>query len=107
MSLDSNYVILLSRKLRKLVRKRKSLTPDRVHKLRTTIRRLEAATATVSTKVSRREKACLRDLRRMRKEAGKVRDMDVLVADATSIRMATDSREELVQLVEHLGSERH
>jgi CHAD domain-containing protein len=107
MALDPNYVKQTSKKLRKFLGKKgRSLSPDRVHKLRTTIRRVEATAAAILPKPKRRDKATLRLAKDIRKQAGKVRDMDVLMADALDIRIPTGERERLVQLLEYLGSKR-
>jgi CHAD domain-containing protein len=47
----------------------------------------------------------LRDLRSVRKNAGKVRDMDVLTADALTVK-PDGELDCLVQLLEHLGAKR-
>jgi CHAD domain-containing protein len=81
-------------------------TPEQVHTLRTNIRRLEAASKTLSSKPSRRERRVLRDLRRIRKRAGKVRDMDVLTANSASLRLAQE-QECAVELLQYLGAKRY
>jgi CHAD domain-containing protein len=52
-----------------------------------------------------RERNILREIKRIRKRAGKIRDMDVLTADAISVR--NDQQEHLIELVQHLGARRH
>jgi CHAD domain-containing protein len=107
MALDADRIGKTSRKLRKLMKKApKRPTPDQVHALRTNIRRLEAASETLGPKPSRRERRLLRDLRRIRKRAGKVRDMDVLTADAASLRLAQE-QECAVELLQYLGAKRY
>jgi CHAD domain-containing protein len=54
----------------------------------------------------RNERRLLRGLARVRKRAGKVRDMDVLTGHSTSLHIDKD-QDCLVQLVEHLGSARY
>ncbi len=79
--------------------------PDEVHSLRTQTRRLEA---TVSALVIGREKSSRRLLKAItpvRKAAGKVRDMDVLIGDALILSNHHGS-EALVRLVEHLAKKR-
>jgi CHAD domain-containing protein len=107
MALDADRIGKTSRKLRKLMKKApKRPTPDQVHALRTNIRRLEAASETLGPKPSRRERCLLRDLRRIRKRAGKVRDMDVLTADAASLRLEQE-QECAVELLQYLGAKRY
>lgn len=107
MALDSIYVKRLSRKLRKsLKKKNRSFAPAQVHKVRTYLRRVEAAAEALLPQMRRRDRAVLRDVRRIRKQAGKVRDMDVLTADAASIRVSANQKEQLISLLEYLGSRR-
>jgi CHAD domain-containing protein len=107
MGLDADRIGKTSRKLRKLMKKApKRPTPDQVHALRTNIRRLEAASETLGPNPSRRERRLLRDLRRIRKRAGKVRDMDVLTADCASLRLAQE-QECTVELLQYLGAKRY
>jgi CHAD domain-containing protein len=107
MALDADRIGKTSRKLRKLMKKApKRPTPDQVHALRTNIRCLEAASETVGPNPSRRERRLLRDLRRIRKRAGKVRDMDVLTADAASLHLVQE-QECAVELLQYLGAKRY
>jgi CHAD domain-containing protein len=76
--------------------------PEDVHSLRTHTRRLEA---TVTALVLDRDKASrrlLKVIKPVRKTAGKVRDMDVLIGDALTLAPG-QSGENLVPLVEHLA----
>src|SRR5262249_50775617 len=54
----------------------------------------------------KRAKPILRDLGRLRKRAGKVRDMDVLTQFATTLHPRSEE-ECTVELLEHLGVERN
>jgi CHAD domain-containing protein len=106
--LDPKYVKQLSRKLRKILKKKdQRLSPARVHKIRTTVRRVEALADAGIAKPKRRDKLILKGARRIRRQAGKVRDMDVLTADAATIRIPAKGREELVSLLEYLGFQRY
>jgi len=61
---------------------------------------------TLGLNSKRQVRRVLRGLRDVRKRAGKVRDMDVLTADALTIR--EDGEQDcLVQLLEHLGANRN
>jgi CHAD domain-containing protein len=107
MALDADRIGKTSRKLRKLLKKApKRPTPDQVHALRTNIRCLEAASETLGPNPGRRERRLLRDLRRIRKRAGKVRDMDVLTTDCASLRLAQE-QECAVELLQYLGAKRY
>src|SRR6266403_1290528 len=107
MSLDPQRIQKTVSKLRKLVTKApKRPTPDQVHDLRTHTRRFEAAVQALRLDSKRNERRLLRGLARVRKRAGKVRDMDVLTGHSTSLHVDKD-QDCLIQLVEHLGSARY
>jgi CHAD domain-containing protein len=107
MALDPNRVHQPVKKLRKMVKQiRKQPLPEQVHDLRTNTRRLEATMAALSPDSRRNARKLLKNLSRIRKLAGKVRDMDVLTAYAATID-AGEEQDCKVQLLEHLGAERH
>jgi CHAD domain-containing protein len=106
MALDANRIGNTIEKLRKLLKKDSSLmTPDQVHTLRTHTRRVQAAVEAVEPLPRRNERRLFRGLRRMRKKAGKVRDLDVLTANLSGVKVE-DHPDCLVQLMEHLGAQR-
>ncbi len=108
MALEPKKVGKAARKLRNFLKKNsRHVTPEEIHRLRTTIRKLEAAVDAVLPKPSRRERAILREIGRIRKRAGKIRDMDILTADAISMRGVKKEQEHLIELVHHLGAKRH
>jgi CHAD domain-containing protein len=74
--------------------------------MRTSIRSLETTFTTVGLDSKGEVKRLSHDLRDIRKRAGKVRDMDVLTADALTLA-DDEERDCLVQLLEHLGAERN
>jgi CHAD domain-containing protein len=106
MPIDVDRVQKPIRKLRKFLKKRpKRPTPDEIHNLRTNTRRFEAAIAAFGLDRNGNERRLLRDLKPIRKRAGKIRDMDVLTDYASDVHV--DGEEEcLVQLLEHLGASR-
>src|SRR5882762_5702393 len=107
MSLDPNRIQKSIRKLRKLVKRSpKRPTPDQVHDFRTHARRFEAAAQALHLDSKRNERRVLRALARLRKRAGKVRDMDVLTAHTSNLHVDKD-QDCLVQLLEYLGSARY
>lgn len=53
------------------------VTPKRVHRLRTTIRRIESLTGYAHLDLGRKQEKALRSLAGLRRRAGKVRDLDV------------------------------
>jgi CHAD domain-containing protein len=79
MSLDKARLNKSVRKLQSfLKRTRRRPSPKKIHDFRTCTRRFEAALETFAMNFRRNEQRLLRDLSRLRKQAGKIRDMDVL-----------------------------
>jgi CHAD domain-containing protein len=95
--------------LRKLREQLKTFSSDPrpadVHSLRTQARRLEATVAAVAVGHNKASRRLLKLITPVRKAAGKVRDMDVLIADV--LTLADSHRSEgMVHLVEHLATKR-
>src|SRR5947199_8525892 len=106
MALDRNRLLKPAKKLKKLVKKiGKQPPPDEVHDLRTNARRFKAMFKAFSLDSHGLRKSLLKDLGRVRKRAGKVRDMDVLTAYASTVHPRGEE-DCAVQLLEHLGVER-
>jgi CHAD domain-containing protein len=74
----------LSRELTRLVKKP---APDSVHKFRTNSRRVEALLSEVVGESHRNDEKLLRLLARLRKKAGRVRDLDVQIASLRSLKI--------------------
>jgi CHAD domain-containing protein len=91
------------RKLRKSLKILPKDPPaDEVHNLRTRSRRLEAIVAALKVGNKKPERRLLKTIRPVRKAAGEVRDMDVLVENALALsRNGQD--DSVVRLLEHLG----
>jgi CHAD domain-containing protein len=107
MPLNPDRIQKSVRKLRKLIKKApKRPTPDQVHDLRTHTRRFEAATEALRLNSKPNERRVLRGLARLRKRAGKVRDMDVLTGHSFTLHIDKDQNC-LIQLLEYLGSARY
>ena len=107
MALDIGPIKKNIRKLRKLLKKAPKLpNPDEIHDLRTQIRRFEAMLEALDVNCKRNERRVLRYLGRIRKRAGKIRDMDVLTGHASTVQVDQE-RDCLVQLLEYLGAERY
>lgn len=83
----------------------KQPTPEQIHKLRTSARKMEAMFGALSLDSRGNEHRLLRIVRKLRKRAGKVRDLDVLTGHLAGVHADGESECE-VQLLEHLGSER-
>jgi CHAD domain-containing protein len=73
----------LARELTKLT---KNPVPESIHKFRTNSRRVEALLSEVAPKLSRNDKKLLKLLSRLRKKAGRVRDLDVEIASLRSLK---------------------
>lgn len=79
--------------------------PEDVHSLRTHTRRLEATIAALAPEDREEPRRVLKLITPVRKAAGKVRDMDVLIADVLTLEENAKS-ETLLRLVDHLASMR-
>jgi CHAD domain-containing protein len=102
MGLDAEQVHKPVRKIRKLLKKLpKEPTPEQVHQLRTNSRRLQATLASLSLDLSRRETRLLKHVNAVRKKAGKVRDMDVLIGSVPEV--VASEQECRITLLEQLG----
>ena len=107
MSLDKARLEKSGRKLQKfLKRARRRPSPKEIHKFRTHTRRFEAALKAFAMNFRRNEQRLLQDLLRLRKRAGRIRDMDVLTACASNAEV--DGEQDCtLQLLEHLGARRY
>jgi CHAD domain-containing protein len=92
----------LSRQLTKLATKP---APENVHKFRTYSRRVEAVLAELVPKLSRNDKKLLKQLGRLRKKAGRVRDLDVQIAALRSLKIPQEPARKS-QLMRILSEER-
>ena len=107
MALDVPGVQRSLRKLRKLLKKApRRLSPEQVHDLRTHTRRFEAMVEALGFDDRRNERRSLSSLGRIRKRAGKLRDMDVLTGYTATVAV-DDEQDCLVELLEYLGAERY
>jgi len=78
---------------------------ERVHQVRTTARRIEALIETLSPSPSAVGKKLLKRLARLRRRAGKVRDIDVQMAALRTLKIGRES-ERKAQLLEALAEMR-
>ena len=107
MSLNADRIEKDVRKLRNLVKKLpRNPTPEEIHLLRTRVRRLEVELQASGLDAQRKEKWLLKQFARIRKRAGKVRDMDVLTAHLSTVRV-NGKLDCLIQLFEYLGAKRY
>jgi len=107
MPLDRKRLHKPFRKLRKNLKTfPRQPSPDLVHDVRTSSRRIEAIVAALALDSKPGVKRLLRSLNRVRKQAGKLRDMDVLTGFASPLKVDQE-QDCVVQLVEFLGSQRY
>lgn len=108
MPLDQKKLVKPIRKIRKAIKGLpETPSPDQVHGLRTQSRRLEAIVLALRLEQTKRGKSLLKHLTPIRKAAGKVRDMDVLIGLASTVSCgASGSGEDRIHLIEALGEKR-
>lgn len=107
MALDSDKIRGSLRKLRKLLKKMRSVPSIRnVHRFRTNSRRIEAMLPALSLDSDRNSRRILKKLSKLRRQAGRVRDMDVLTGYAANLARPESEQECSTQLLEHLGAQR-
>jgi CHAD domain-containing protein len=107
MALDQDKIQKTIRKLHKSLDSQSHWrSPEKVHDLRTRTRRLEVVMRALMLDQEQSGNSLLKAITRIFKQAGKVRDMDVLTGFASGL---TDGREHdtsLVELLEHLQEKR-
>ena len=107
MALDLGGIRKATRRVSEFARRNpKSPGSGDVHKLRTSIRHLKTALVALRLDSKRSVGSLLRGLRKVRRRAGRVRDMDVLTAKALTVDRSGE-QDCLVRLLEHLGAERN
>jgi len=95
-----------ARRLRKLFKQVPSdLTPEFVHEVRTQSRKLEATVHAIAGAHDRRARRLLKRVKPIRKAAGGVRDMDVMIEKVLSVAKGIDSDrgEALLRLTEQMA----
>ncbi len=109
MPVDGQRNQTLYRRLSRLLRKvADNPEPETVHQFRTTIRRIEALLAALSPEPERNQRKLLKVLARVRRRAGKVRDMDVQMARLRTLKIGRDGdrKERLLQSLTDLRAAR-
>jgi CHAD domain-containing protein len=88
MPLDQESTRLILRKLsRQLGKLASKPAPENIHRFRTSSRRAEVLVADLAEERSRNDKKLMRLLGRLRKKAGRVRDLDVEIAALRSLKI--------------------
>jgi CHAD domain-containing protein len=93
MAPDSNRTQALFDKLLRFSQLSSSARPETVHQLRTTIRRVETLVAASPPAPGRKEQKMLKQLDRLRRRAGKVRDLDAQIAALDGLRLESAARD--------------
>jgi CHAD domain-containing protein len=107
MSLEEKRIKTLSENLSAAVANlAHDVTPKHVHRLRTTIRRIESLAGYARPDLGRKQEKALRGLAALRKRAGKVRDLDVQVKLLDAIAN-TSTRQDRQALTEVLKRKRN
>jgi len=106
MALDVNRAEKPVRKLRKLLKKMPAMPgADDIHDFRTSSRRIEATLQALSLDSGHNCRRILKQISRLRKRAGKVRDMDVLTDYLSSLPRHEKEKEYSVQLLRFAAEE--
>lgn len=107
MAFDTNQLSKPFRKLRKeLQRVDKHPEVEQVHQLRTHARRVEAVIEALVQNPDSNQRELLLLLERVRKGAGKVRDMDVFIAHLAHLDLPSGENDCQVELLEYLSGKR-
>ena len=94
------------RKLRESLKHiEKNPPPEDVHKLRIQARRIESIASALAPAGGKKARRMIRPVKQLRRAAGGVRDMDVLITNALSLRNPANSPS-LARLVDYLKSTR-
>ena len=80
-------------KIQRISRSTSGAKPEIVHQLRTTIRRIEALLAATWPEPQRKDEKLLKQFERLRRRAGKVRDLDVQIVALESLRLESITRD--------------
>ena len=95
---------LLQRLDRLLARLPSAPAPERVHRFRTTVRRLETLLDALVAEPGRNQRKLMKQLGRLRRRAGRVRDLDVQMAALKTLKMGDSRRKR--QLMDELAQDR-
>ncbi|MGH9521952.1 MAG: CHAD domain-containing protein [Terriglobales bacterium] len=103
--IDQERTQSLFRKLEELLSHKGKPTPERVHHVRTTARRLEAVLQVCYPEPGSRVTRLMRQLKKLRRRAGRVRDIDVQTAALRGLKIGRES-ERKSRLLAHLADTR-
>jgi len=109
MRIEIDSALRPARRLRKLLKEiPPEMPPEYVRQVRTQSRRLEATIHAIKLAHEGRARRLLKRLKRLRKAAGGVRDMDAMISKVMSLAggMGGDGRNALLRLTEHMAAAR-
>lgn len=107
MRIDVDKATRPARRLRKLLKELPpELPPEFVHKLRTQARKLEASVHALSHGRDGRARRLLKRVKPIRKAAGEVRDMDVMIEKLLSFGHEAGESDALLRLTEDMAAAR-
>ena len=87
---QENIHKLFAKTSRQLTKAAAKAQPGAIHRMRTSIRRLEAILEELSPDLDRNQRKLLKVLSRLRRRAGRVRDIDVHVAALRSLKLSDE-----------------
>jgi CHAD domain-containing protein len=87
---QENIHKLFAKTSRQLTKAAAKAQPGAIHRMRTSIRRLEAILEELSPHLDRNQRKLLKVLSRLRRRAGRVRDIDVHVAALRSLKLSDE-----------------
>lgn len=106
MPVDQSQCRLVFEKLdHQLTKVTKKLDPASVHKVRTYSRRVEALLGDLAPELNRNNRKLLKLLSRLRKKAGRVRDLDMQMSNLRGLKIASEAGQKS-QLQRELAQER-
>lgn len=105
-AVDRKQTLKPFRKVRTELKHLQVRSPDAVHKFRTNLRRVEAALDATGLDSSRIGSRLLKNEKRFRQRAGKVRDRDVLIELTRSLKVNT-ARKGRSKLLQYLAQDRN
>jgi len=109
MPVDRQRNQMLFRRLSRLLKQAaEKPQPETVHQFRTTARRIEALLQALNPEADKNQRRLLRRLSRLRRRAGRVRNIDVQMALLRSLKIGRDAhrKERLMQALADLRSKR-
>jgi CHAD domain-containing protein len=109
MSVEQDLIHKLFRKLaRQLARAASKAQPENVHAFRTAARRVEAVLDELGSEPDKNQRRLLKQITRLRRRAGRVRDMDVQIGALRSLKVSDHpaQKTQLLQMLAEIRAKR-